>query len=211
VEERAARAADVGRAGSEREQETCVGNGRQEPEEDAERRVASVRTGADDAGDQDDADEDDRHCRRHPPARALREEQPGGDRDEHHLHVAEHRREPRSDRCDRVVPEDQVSGEETPGKPCEPACAPLPRAVAPALQERDREQRRQRIEAAVEGRRRRGHVREPHENPGERDARGAGDEQWDRPRAQKPAERAPVMMRRITTAAAISRYQTKIE
>ena len=211
MEERPARAAHVGRAGPERQQEARVGNRRQQPEEDAERRIAAVSTRADDAGDQDDADQDDRHRGRHSPGGPLGEQQPGGDRDEHDLDVAEHRRETGPDCRDRVVPEDQIGGEEAACEPCEPACVPLPRAVAATLDQRDREQRRQRVEAAVERRRRRRHVGEPNEDPGERDAGGPGDEERDRPRAQKPAERAPVRISRITTAAAISRYQTKIE
>jgi len=39
-------------------------------------------------------------------------QRPGGDRDEHDLEVAERRREARAHVVDRVVPEDQVDGEE---------------------------------------------------------------------------------------------------
>jgi hypothetical protein len=42
-------------------------------------------------------------------------------------------------------------------------------------------------------------------------ARRARDEQWNRPRAQKPAERAPLTIKSTTTAATTSRYQTKME
>jgi hypothetical protein len=55
---------------------------------------------------------------------------------------------------------------------------------------------------------------DPHElDRREGDARSAGDQERQRPcgDAQNPAERAPVTISRTMIAAAMSRYQTKIE
>jgi hypothetical protein len=112
---------------------------------------------------------------------------------------------------DRVVPEDEVRGEEGPCDPGERPGAEPSGAVAPALPERDREQRRDGVGTAVEGGGGRRHVREPDEDPGEGDARRPGDEQGNRPCAQKPAERAPLTIRSRTIVATTIRYQTKIE
>ena len=60
-----------------------------------------------------------------------------------HLEVGEHGRQPRADRPDRVVPEDQVTGEEQPGERGEPPAAPRHRAMAPPLAEGDDRQERQ--------------------------------------------------------------------
>jgi hypothetical protein len=71
VEERAGGAADVSRAGPERQEEAGVGDGREDAEEDTEAWIASVGAFPDHAGDQDDPDQDDRDGRCDPPRRPL--------------------------------------------------------------------------------------------------------------------------------------------
>jgi hypothetical protein len=150
-----------------------------------------------------------RPLRSAPPA-ALRAAA-SGEGHEHHLDVAEHGGQTSPHAGDRVVPEDEVRGEEGPCDPGERPGAEPSGAVAPALPERDREQRRDGVGTAVEGGGGRRHVREPDEDPGEGDARRPGDEQGNRPCAQKPAERAPLTIRSRTIVATTIRYQTKIE
>ena len=88
---------------------------------------------ADDAGDQDRAAEHERHGERDARRRALAEQQPRRDGDEHDLQVGEHGRQAGADVGDRVVPEDEVGGEERAGGGRAPPAAGRRRAVAAAL------------------------------------------------------------------------------
>ena len=103
--------------GTEREQEARVRDGGEQAEEDAEGGIAAVGIGSERAGDEDDADEHDRNGSHDPGAGPLREQQPGRDRHEHDLDVPEHRGQAGADSGDRVVPQNQVGGEETRPQP----------------------------------------------------------------------------------------------
>ena len=204
------RSADIGRAGSEHEQEARVGHGSQQPEENAERGVASVGSRADDAGDQDDADQDDRHGGRAPAP-------PGARRAAARLRSGRARparcRAPsRGRRRPRRSSDARGSGRRRRSSPRATRAARALRHAtrSGAAPTRRAEQRRQRIGAAVEGGRRRRHVGEPHQDPGERNARRPRQARApDGPRTHKQAEsRTPLAMTITITAARTSRYTT---
>jgi len=92
------------------------------------------------ARDEDDADRHDRDGDERRAVRPLLEEEPREQPDEDDLRVAEHRGEAGSDVLDRVVPEDEVAGEEEARQPRERARAERPASPAPLLPDREREQ-----------------------------------------------------------------------
>jgi hypothetical protein len=96
--------------------------------------------------------------------RPLVEDEPREEADEHDLRVAEHGREPGADLVDRVVPEDEVGGEEQAREPRERARPQRAAAPAAPLPEGDRPQRRKRPQAAEERAGRRRDVREAKED-----------------------------------------------
>jgi hypothetical protein len=144
-----------------------------------------VRSGADHAGDEDDAEEDDRDGAERPAGGLLPEEGPGSQRDDDDLDVAEHRREAGADRGDRMVPQDEVGHEEDARDEREPEGTPGERAEAPALPPGEQRERRQRVGAAVERGRRRRDVGESHEDRREGDAGRARHRHQDRPGAHR--------------------------
>ena len=85
--------------------------------------MLAVGAGLERAGDQHDAGAHQRERDEDPPLDPLAQQRPRGERDDHHLQVAEHRRQPGADILDRVVPEDQVAREEHAGGGGEPAVA----------------------------------------------------------------------------------------
>ena len=117
VEQRAGDAAEVAGPVPQGEQESRVRHAGQEPEEDAEARVVTIRTLLQRAGDEDDSAHRDRDRDHRRARRTLPEEQPGGEPHEEHLRVAEDSGQPRTHVLDRPVPDDQVEGEERTGEP----------------------------------------------------------------------------------------------
>src|SRR6478672_11777276 len=119
---------------------------------------------------------------------ALTKDNPRKRRDEHDLRVAQHRREPGADELDRVVPEEEVRGEEDPGDPGPAALAHVAATPAPLLPPHQREERRQREEAAEECTGLGARMRETKEDPGERECDRSGEDRelWT---AAEPRER----------------------
>ena len=111
-EQRAGGPAQVAAHVAQDEDEAGVGDARQHPEERAARRVVAEGLVADEARDEDRAAEDERHREHDARRRPLAEQQPRRDGDEHDLQVGEHGRQAGADVGDRVVPEDEVGGEE---------------------------------------------------------------------------------------------------
>ena len=159
VEQRPGRAAQVAAALAQHEDEAGVGHAGQEAEQHAARRVLAVGAGLERAGDQHDAGAHQRERDEDPPLDPLAQHRPRGERDDHHLEVAEHRREPGADVLDRVVPEDQVAREEHAGGGRQQAVAAGARAEAAVLPQRERAEHGHRVRAAEDrgrrGRRRR--------------------------------------------------------
>ena len=127
VEQRPGRPPQVLVAVAQDQDEARVGDAGQRAEQHAARRVRAVGAVLERARDQHDADHRQRQRGEDPPAGRLREHRPGDERDDHDLQVAEHGRQPGADVGDRLVPEDQVGGEEQPGDQRQPLLA-RPRA-----------------------------------------------------------------------------------
>jgi len=143
--------------------------------EDAQERVPSEGPLADDPRDEHHAGEDQRDGEGDPAAGPLTEEEPGGDRHEHDLGVAQHRRQARPHLVDGVMPEDEVRREERARDPGKPGLAARPGTVASLLQPAEQGERRQRINATEDGRGGRRHVGELDEDRRERDRERAKD------------------------------------
>ena len=184
VAQRAGRPAQVLVAVAQDEQEAGVRDSGEDAEEHAARRVVAVGVRLQHAGDEHDAQQDERQRGEDPPARRLVQDGPGGEGDDHDLEVAEHRRQARADVVDRLVPEDQVGGEEDPGDQREALLAGRARAVAPALPPGQRGEDRQGVGAAVErgGDRVHGRLADEDGREGDGQRAGEGDE-------RRPAER----------------------
>ena len=151
VVERPRGAPEVAAALAERQQEAGVRDSGQYPEQRPERGVDAVGAVLEHARDQDHPDADDRDRGESGPWRPLPEHGPREERDEDDLGVPEHGRKARSHLLDRVVPEDQVGGEEGARDPREPPGAPLARPVAPILEPGKEPEHRQRPDAPEEG------------------------------------------------------------
>ena len=154
---------------AKQQQEADVRDSGADPEQRPPRRIAAVGAVLEDAGDQQHAEQRDRQRREHATAWALGEHRPRDQWHEHHLDVGEHRREPGADVHDRVVPEQEVGGEEDPGGEAEAPLVPRARAEAAVLEQRQQRQDRQRIRAAEDRGGRGGRVAEAHEDARERD------------------------------------------
>ena len=150
--------------------------------EHALRRVGAVGALLEDARDEHDADEHERQRGQHARGRALAEHQPRHQPDEGDLEVAEHRREARPHVHDRVVPADEVGGEEDARQRGQGAVAPAARAQPPVLPPRQHAQDGHGVGAAEDGRRRRRDGRLLDEDGREGDGQRAGD--GHRPRAR---------------------------
>jgi hypothetical protein len=81
-----------------------VQDGHGDAEHGAERRVRPVGTGTGQASDERDAGEQHGQCEQEGSLRPFTEHEPGEDRHEEHLEIAKHRREPGTDRGDRMAP-----------------------------------------------------------------------------------------------------------
>jgi hypothetical protein len=86
------------------------------PSSTPRRGSATVRLTAQRPRDERDAEQQDRDRGDQPGVRALPEQPPRDHRDHQHLQVAEDGREAGADGVDRVVPQDEVAGEEHPGE-----------------------------------------------------------------------------------------------
>jgi hypothetical protein len=84
------------------------------PNSHAQQRLGAVRVGPPHAGGEHHAAQDQGHGEDRGRRRALAEHQPREQPDEHHLGVAEHRREACADEADRVVPERERHAHEPP-------------------------------------------------------------------------------------------------
>ena len=102
---------------SQDQDEERVADRREHAEHDAEHGVVAVGAAADHARDQDDAARTPPGSRRASGLRPLAERRPGQHAHEHDLHVAEHRRQARAHRLDRVVPEREVGREQHARRP----------------------------------------------------------------------------------------------
>src|SRR5207253_3913229 len=148
-EQRARRAAQIAATRAQDEQEAGVGDSRQHTEERTELRVRTVCPVLEHPGDEEDSEADDRNRSQRRALRALSEECPREQTHEHDLRVAEHRRESGADLLDRVVPEDEVGGEESPCQPRKEHGPAWALAVAAVLEPREEPERRQRPDPAV--------------------------------------------------------------
>ena len=110
-----------------------------------------------------------------PPARALAEDGERDERDDDDLQVAEHGAQPGADVVDRVVPEDEVAGEEHAGDEREAGHARRGAAVRVPLAPGQQPEHGQGVRAAVDRRGLRPDRGEPDEDRRERDRQRPGD------------------------------------
>jgi hypothetical protein len=119
--------------------------------------------------DEHHPERDDGNRRQRRPLRTFAEQGPREQTDEDDLRVPENRREACAHLLDRVVPQDEIGGEETARDRGENRRPPSRPTVATVLEPREQPERRQRPHAAVEGARGRRDVCQAEENPGESD------------------------------------------
>ena len=121
------------------------------------------------------------------------EERPREEADDHDLGVAEDRREPGPDVLDRVVPEDQVGGEERAREPGRAPNGDRSRPDPPVLPNREQPEGRESPEAAEERAGRGRDVGLPVEDPGEGDREGADEDTECRLVAEGVASATPTL------------------
>ena len=124
------------------------------------------------------------------PPGPLPEEQPRGDRHDHDLRVAEHRRQPGADLLDGVVPQHEVDGEEDARDPGQASLPLGAQAESAALEPGQQEERRQGVGAAEDRGRGRRDVGQAHEDRREGDGQGSQHGGQDRPLAEEGEEGA---------------------
>ena len=103
-------------------------------------------------------------CIMHARPGSLGQQGPCHQRQQHHLDVGQDGGQPGAHVADRVMPQQQVSGEEDPREQPGAPLAPRAGTEAPILAVREQGQDGQRVDAAVDGGRRRRRVAEPHED-----------------------------------------------
>jgi hypothetical protein len=167
---RASRSAEVASTTADDQEVAGVAAGGRETEDDPERGRRAVRAAAHRPGDERHPDDDDGQCGEDRTRRLLPEHGPGHETHDEHLEVAEDRRQPGSDGLDRVVPEQEIAGEEDARDGRQPDGGGRQRAVASLLEDRDGDQDRQAEEAAEDDPGRGRHPRIPVEDPREGDA-----------------------------------------
>ena len=175
VEQRAGRAG----AGQRRPGAAAAGSRRRRPRRRARtacpaRGSRAVGAVLEHARDQQHAEQRDRQRRQHLAAGLLGQDRPRHQRHEHDLDVGQHGGQPGADVADRVVPQDQVDGEED-ARPSSAArrSRQEPRAEAPVLEPGEQRQHRQRVDAAEDRRGRRRGVAEADQDARERDRQRA--------------------------------------
>ena len=185
---RSGRAAQVFAPLPQGEQKPRVRNAGQHAVDRPEPRVRSVCALLEHARDEDDHEADDRNRHQRRALRFLAEQSPGEHTDEHDLRIAEHGREPCADELDRVVPENQIRREERACDPRERDSPAIALTVTAILEPREHEERRQRPDAAIKRAGRCRHVRQPEEDPGERDSHRRDEHGQHRPLADTTEE-----------------------
>ncbi len=158
VKQRACGPPQVGATVAQQQQEAHVGDPGTDPEQRPASRIAPVGTVLEHAGDQQHAQQRDRQRGKHANAGTLGQDRPRDQRHEDHLNVGEHRREPGADVSDRVMPEQQVGGEEDPGGEAERAARANERAPK-RRSSNNGQQRQDRQRVARSGRSRRSRAR----------------------------------------------------
>jgi predicted ATPase/class 3 adenylate cyclase len=188
VEERTGRTAIVGVRLALDEDKAGVRHSGPDTEDDAEERVLAECALADHTADQHDAEEDDRHRDCDAPRWPLPEDEPGDDRHHDDLRVAEHGGQSGTDLRDRVVPENQVGGEEGPGDPRQAQLPGGASSVSAPLIPGEQGEWRERVEAAEDRSGGRGRVGVPDQDRAEGDRQRAEHGGEHGPAGERPEE-----------------------